>query len=510
MGSIRPLVWGDDADDGTVLDAFVKLLVAEPAERNAEGLAGLVRRSLRVRGWLDAIDARIAVRAAELAAQGHGDAAATVLAGGGRRGRRDAEAAAARGAVCQQIPALGAALAEGTIGAGHVDSVVGAARHLDDHGKAALAEHSEALVRAAEQMSPEQFDREVRGLARDLAGDGGLSRHEQLRRQRNVARWVDRHSGMCKTLLSLDPLDDAKVWTAFNNAVGAARAADQDGDDRTWDQLRTDAIVDHITRPSGDGDGAGLGAEVSVLVDYTALLHGGEARVAETADGQELPVEVIRRLCCDGNLVPVWLASDFEVLALGRGCRLATRAQRRALRAMYRTCCLPDCTVGFDACRIHHVTFWEHHGATDLDNLVPICEVHHHLVHEGGWTLQLHTGRRITLHRPDGTVSFDGATTNRITTPSIETGEEHPRRPDPTSPNVMTTQTAATDHRSRNRRSAGACPQRDPGQRAMSRASTRGRGSSLEATDELVAADTVPQRDSRRFTADGAVVPAVR
>ena len=62
-------------------------------------------------------------------------------------------------------------------------------------------------------------------------------------------RWVDKHTGMCKTLLSLDPLDDAKVWTAFNAAVGSARAANQNGDDRTWDQLQTDAIVDHITRP---------------------------------------------------------------------------------------------------------------------------------------------------------------------------------------------------------------------------------------------------------------------
>ncbi len=73
MSSVRGverLVLGDDPDDGTVLDAFVKLLVADPNERNSEGLAGLVRRSLRVRGWLDAVDARIAGRAAELAAVG--------------------------------------------------------------------------------------------------------------------------------------------------------------------------------------------------------------------------------------------------------------------------------------------------------------------------------------------------------------------------------------------------------------------------------------------------------
>jgi hypothetical protein len=327
------------------------------------------------------------------------------------------------------MPELAEALADGRIGAGHVDAVVNAAGHLDDDANAELGEHAAALVTAAAAMSPERFDREVRDLARNLAGDGGLSRHERLRRQRCVRRWVDTHTGMCKTLLTLDPLDDAKVWTAFNAAVGAARAANQHDDKRTWDQLQADAIVDHITRPTSDGDatgGAGSGAEVSVLIDYQALLHDGAAGVAETADGHELPVEVIRRLCCDGTIVPIWLAGDHDVLAVGRQRRLATRAQRRALRAMYRTCCLPGCDVGFEACRVHHVTFWEHSGATDLDNLVPICERHHHFVHEGGWTLQLHAGRRITLCRPDGTVSFDAVTTDRLTPATIDLDAERP------------------------------------------------------------------------------------
>ena len=89
-----------------------------------------------------------------------------MLAGGGRRSKRDAEAAAARGAVCQRMPQLGAALADGTIGAGHVDAVAKAARHLDDDATAELAEHAAALVNAAAAMEPEQFDREVGDLAR--------------------------------------------------------------------------------------------------------------------------------------------------------------------------------------------------------------------------------------------------------------------------------------------------------------------------------------------------------
>ncbi len=111
--------------------------------------------------------------------------------------------------------------------------------------------------------------------------------------------------------------------------------------------------------------------------------------------------------------MPIVLGGAGEVLDVGRQCRLANRAQRRALRAMYRTCAHPDCTVPFDSCRIHHVIYWERGGPSDLDNMLPLCERHHHLVHEGGWTLQLFPDRRTTWRTPDGTVYFDGITTDR-------------------------------------------------------------------------------------------------
>ena len=86
---------------------------------------------------------------------------------------------------------------------------------------------------------------------------------------------------------------------------------------------------------------------------------------------------------------------------------------RNTLRAMYRTCAYPHCDVTFDRCDIHHVIAWLHHGSTDLDNLLPLCGRHHHLVHEGRWRLTLDKHRVITIHRPDGTRHFHGTTTNR-------------------------------------------------------------------------------------------------
>ena len=400
------------ADRQALAEAFGTLSVCDPDEHDRDGLGGLVRLSLRLRGWLDSIDARIAARAARLAGAGRCEDASTVLAGGGRRATRDAEAAAQRGLVCERMPVVGVALATGTVTAGHVDAIVGAARQLDQDGRERLAEHEQALVTAAASMSPERFDRECRDLARNLSGDDGLSRHERLRRDRNVRRWVDRHTGMCKTLLSLDPLADAKAWTAINAAVATARNADQHDDDRSWDQLQADVVVDLLTGARAAGDGRA--PEVSVLIDYETLVEGvHDGSTCETSEGRELPAETARRLCCEAELIPVVLGGGGEVLDVGRQRRLATRAQRRALRAMYRTCAHPDCAVPFDSCRIHHVIYWEHGGSTDLDNLLPLCERHHHLVHEGGWMLQLFPDRRVVWRAPDGTVCIDDVTTDR-------------------------------------------------------------------------------------------------
>jgi hypothetical protein len=98
-------------------------------------------------------------------------------------------------------------------------------------------------------------------------------------------------------------------------------------------------------------------------------------------------------------------------LDLGRSTRLANRAQRRALRGLYASCAIPGCAVGYGHCKLHHVVWWERGGATDLRNLLPLCERHHHAVHEGGWRLQLGRNRELRIMLPDGQVMATGPPT---------------------------------------------------------------------------------------------------
>jgi hypothetical protein len=100
-------------------------------------------------------------------------------------------------------------------------------------------------------------------------------------------------------------------------------------------------------------------------------------------------------------------------LNLGRTCRTANRAQRRALRGLYATCAIPGCAVKYDRCRLHHVEWWENGGGTDLQNLLPLCERHHHRVHDDGWILTLGPHRQLTVHTPDGQVMSTGPPNRR-------------------------------------------------------------------------------------------------
>jgi hypothetical protein len=148
-------------------------------------------------------------------------------------------------------------------------------------------------------------------------------------------------------------------------------------------------------------------AELVVHIDHDTLTNGlHERSVCEYSDGTTLPPETARRLACEAGIIPVVLGGDSRPLDVGRATRLATPAQRTALRSMYRTCAIDTCDRAFDACEVHHLVEWPLHGGeTDLANLLPLCSHHHHRAHEGGWRLELDPATRIlTVRLPDGTV----------------------------------------------------------------------------------------------------------
>jgi len=393
--------------------------------------AELLDATKRVRAWLDSVELRAARRLRCLAEAGQAEPPDAVLTNAAGHTGREARDVTTRDELCTDQPQLEDALATGDLTAKHLDAINTAARGLPDEVRTEYLGHTDVLAKRAAVLTPEQFAKECRDLAKHLLTQSrcGMSDVEELEAQRaasKVTRWVDKATGMHHTRLELDPVRDAKLSASMNRAL--ARLRSEDGNAQTpWQQMQVDALVGVVTADTGsDGvaDTAANGGrvvdrvpEVTIVVDWKTLNdEAHRAGVCETENGVPLPVSTVRRMCCDAEIIGVVVDGDGRVLDQGRSKRTATRAQRRALRAMHRTCAHPDCTVGFDACRIHHIIWWRNGGRTDIDNLIPLCERHHHLVHEGGWDLTMTPDRTATWMRPDGTRHHNGTTIDRRST----------------------------------------------------------------------------------------------
>jgi hypothetical protein len=147
---------------------------------------------------------------------------------------------------------------------------------------------------------------------------------------------------------------------------------------------------------SGGGDQAATSSDnyqVSVHVDCSALVNG---------DGRAgLPIESVKRLCCDGDAIVIVEDEAGEPLSVGRKTRTVPTAIKRALRARDKGCSFPGCnnTRFVDA---HHIQHWSAGGETSLDNLMLLCSRHHRLVHEGGFCIDRDYQDRWFFKRPDG------------------------------------------------------------------------------------------------------------
>ncbi len=417
------------------LQRIVEMLAAaDPDVADRDELAAIVRESRCLRAWIDALDVRCARRGHELASQGQSEPVAALLGSEGGRSSKDSRLVADRAATCTQMGSFEASLEAGDVSAGHIDALTNATRHVDELVRAELIDLQDELLAAASSQRVDQFERTCRDLVRHLnavhAPNADVDELERRRRASYVKRWVDKTTGMHHTHAELDPVRDAKLQSALDAHLRRIRRG-QPNSGRPFQELEVDAFVGAfsagVTKRSGAEQSAGRVEaveespvewrvpEITILTDLRTIevgLHGRS--ICETADGTALPVETVRRLACDAEVLPAVLDGRGEVRDLGHSRRTVTRGQRRRLRAMHRTCIQPDCNVPFDRCEIHHVRHWTaHRGPTDIDNLVPLCSHDHHLLHEGGWTITLAADRTVCWIRPDGTVHHSASSIDR-------------------------------------------------------------------------------------------------
>src|SRR5262249_46683033 len=157
------------------------------------------------------------------------------------------------------------------------------------------------------------------------------------RRASFLKRWKDRDTGMWCGRFALDPIRGDAVFKALDAELDRLLAERPRPDVRPTeaelDQLGAEALHRLVTTSSGDSTGR---AGIHVVIDYQTLLgdlhcHG----ICELADSSPIPAASARRLACQASIIPVVVGADGQALDVGRQHRLATAAQRQALRAMY-------------------------------------------------------------------------------------------------------------------------------------------------------------------------------
>jgi hypothetical protein len=318
-----------------------------------------------------------------------------------------------RAATVTAMPAVGIGLQAGSLTTAHVDVLSGGWRVLDTAGKAALAAQEEVLVRSAGHMSVGEFRRLVNDRVRRLQADDGVDELARQRRNVRMNMWHDRSSHMWHGQFQLDAETGSRLHGRLQRAVETLFHG-REPEECPKDPLEKQRfLMAHALVAVCEGTVGGGGVDLTVAIDLHTLLSGvHDGTMLHASSGAELPVAAVRRLACEADIIPVVFGGEGEVLDLGRSRRLATRAQRRALRTVFPTCFVPGCDVAFDRCQVHHLRPFELGGRTDLHDLRPVCSAHHHRFHEGRWAV-VWAGFQATITRPDGVTMDAGPPTAR-------------------------------------------------------------------------------------------------
>jgi len=170
--------------------------------------------------------------------------------------------------------------------------------------------------------------------------------------------------------------------------------------DTSWSTRQADAFV-NVLRGYLSGERTADGSNAS-NDNYLVTIHVDESALAGNEGRAAVPIESVKRHCCDGKAVVITETSEGEPLAIGRKSRIVPKAIERAVRARdNHRCTFPGChNHRFLAC--HHVEHWANGGETCLGNLLLLCTKHHTLVHEGGFTIRKDFLDNWAFFRPDG------------------------------------------------------------------------------------------------------------
>jgi len=268
--------------------------------------------------------------------------------------------------------------------------------------------HADVFVELVDQVEPELRDQVV-PLAVDLATTHALGSFRRLLRKLvdtvRASTLNERHAeAVRERRVVVQPAEDGMSWVMLYTSAVKAHAvhhrataiaktlADQEGEERSLDELRADVMVDLLVDgdvPAHPDTARGIRASVAVTVPVLSLLDDEHAQTAPgVVEGVgPIPIDQARELCggADGWMRVLTHPETGMVLSVGRDQYRPPPALRRLVAWRAETCMAPGCGTPANRCQTDHQHAWEHGGTTELSNLAPLCVGHHTIKHHGGW-----------------------------------------------------------------------------------------------------------------------------
>jgi len=261
--------------------------------------------------------------------------------------------------------------------------------------RVAKADNEEEFLAFALKTTASRLEERCRELRCGMVDSIGEAIRAHANRSLRLHRDADR--GMMTMTVEL-PLETGElVEKALDRSRDSSALQTPELADQSWSVQQADALVTVVSAYlSGNGE-----SSASTSDNYQVTVHVDRSALAEGEGRSSLPIESVKRLCCDGDAVVIVENEEGEPLSVGRKTRTVPTAIKRALQARDKGCVFPGChhTRFVDA---HHVKHWSAGGETSLENLILLCSRHHRLVHEGGFRIERDFQNKWFFKRPDG------------------------------------------------------------------------------------------------------------
>ncbi|WP_331436320.1 DUF222 domain-containing protein [Gordonia sp. w5E2] len=307
-------------------------------------------------------------------------------------------------------PTLAGYVVEGRVAGAHVRAVLEVLEAIPGEVSAETKAAAEAQMAGyAVQFTPAEITNLGSRLLAHLDPDGTLTTSKDRKRRRRL--WVNRQNAqlMSRLTADLDPIARARLDTVLDawakpgmnnpddpespvgpitmaNAEQVAAAALRD--ERSPAQRNHDAFSALLGQvlESGMLGNTHRGLPIQVIVTTSLQELEEQAGIAQTTSGTLLPIgDVIEMAASTGasQYLAVFGEHTSVPLYLGRSKRIASLGQRLASFASPggKMCSAPGCNQPASRVQMHHAAKdWADGGLTDIDQLVPACDVHNRRV----------------------------------------------------------------------------------------------------------------------------------